>query len=41
MSTTVIRSYFLERRGEDVRIIFDESEQLSGQNQSINCLAKS
>ncbi len=29
--TTVNRSYFLERRGEGVRIIHDESEQLSGQ----------
>ena len=31
MSTTVDRSYFLERRGEGVRIIYDESERLSGQ----------
>ena len=31
MSKTVDRSYFLERRGEGVRIIYDESERLSGQ----------
>ena len=31
MSKAVDRSYFLERRGEGVRIIYDESERLSGQ----------
>ena len=31
MSKAVDRSYFLERRGEGVRIIYNESERLSGQ----------